>query len=230
MNRPLVTEMLAWPETWAPGERPEDIDRKEDDDADVDDYFAPEWAEIGPLDADGKAHYRGIGMRRLSIDRRFHRGEYERERLRNPNLAVPDQPVETHDDVDPETGFNRTEWMKTEPTWKERIAGPKESSRDWQLKRWKGTKYLGQGANGIIGLWEREESGLPNSPESKLPEEINKVVVKQQKVDPEFEREVSMFQKLGTTGSKHLVKMYKAATVNESGYDVGILSSFYSPF
>lgn len=116
--------------------------------------------------------------------------------------------------------------MASEPSWKEGIAGPNTDSPNesdhWQNKRWRGTKYLGNGANGIIGLWEREEGGLPNSPEtSKIPGEVHKVVVKQQKFDEDFEQEVRLFTILGRTGSKHLVRMYKYA-LSEMGYDVCI--------
>ncbi|CAG8949736.1 hypothetical protein HYFRA_00004055 [Hymenoscyphus fraxineus] len=211
---PRSPEMLAWPESRRGV--PELADPWTPPDAKG---LEMGYARIQPLDGQGKAHYRGIGSRLTSIPRNlFGKMADDIGRLRNPNASASQS---SWDDIDPRTGFNRREWLRSEREWTEGIAGPNDRpDLTWQQRRWKGTKFLGQGSNGIIGLWERKPGGEENPPESQMESDIDKVVVKQQKVDDSFRKEAAMFDLLKKTNSSHLVQAYKTAIGDEQGYDV----------
>ncbi|CAG8978614.1 hypothetical protein HYALB_00012736 [Hymenoscyphus albidus] len=211
---PRSPEMLAWPETRIG--RPEVADPETPPHARS---LGMGYARIQPLDGQGKAHYRGIGSRLTSIPRNlFGKMAEDIVRLRNPNASASQS---SSDEIDRRAGFNRREWLRSEREWTEGIAGPNDRpDLTWQQRRWKGAKFLGQGSNGIIGLWQRKPGGDENPSESQMESDINKVVIKQQKLDDSFVKEAAMFDLLKKTNSSHLVQAYKTAIVDEKGYGV----------
>lgn len=87
------------------------------------------------------------------------------------------------------------EWLKSDNTWKDRLG-----------QGWKGTKFLGQGSFGKVGLWEFEDANKPQPL-------ITKVAIKQQEDNPfasevELEAEGRIMALLTTVRSRHLVRLY----------------------
>ncbi|CAG8948801.1 hypothetical protein HYFRA_00001924 [Hymenoscyphus fraxineus] len=93
-----------------------------------------------------------------------------------------------------------------------------DSEREWTVgvgsrqNKWRGSRMLGKGGFGLVGLWERDplEEGEEDANESVgLPKGLTKVAVKQQmRSYRAFRREGDLQKKLVETGTKHIVGIF----------------------
>lgn len=112
---------------------------------------------------------------------------------------------------------DQAKWVKSDSTWKDRLG-----------QGWKGTRFIGQGSYGKVGLWEFEDAKQPEPL-------IKQIAIKQQEENPfapeiELEAEGRIMALLTTIRSKHLVRLYgqpKADT--ENGNKVVRLFMEYCP-
>ncbi|CAG8975025.1 hypothetical protein HYALB_00012193 [Hymenoscyphus albidus] len=93
-----------------------------------------------------------------------------------------------------------------------------DSEREWTVgvgsrqNMWRGSRMLGRGGFGLVGLWERDplEEGEEDANESVgLPKGLTKVAVKQQmRRYDDLREEGDLQKKLVETGTKHIVRIF----------------------
>jgi hypothetical protein len=98
-------------------------------------------------------------------------------------------------------------WLASQPKWKNKIDGT----------GCKGTKFLGKGSFGMVGLWEN------TTPQIVAGQSVMKVAVKQSSASglSDLQAEAQHLKVLEQTGSRHIVRAYGNISIEKGQGTIG---------